>query len=106
MDVYSKIQCYGQVNYFWHGAKRVPVAFVPFGVSAVNFLGISRLVCNILRDTGMLLDSRTKKAGLQCAGRSYATICMLDNIADLYQLTAAGAVVAGVLQTSVHASCC
>lgn len=94
--MYAKIQHYGLVNYFWHGAKRVPVAFIPFGVAAVNFAGISRLVTNILRDTGMLQDKNTAAAGLQCAGKSYATICLLDNIADLYQITAAGAVVAGV----------
>lgn len=44
----------------------------------------------------MLQDKNTAAAGLQCAGKSYATICLLDNIADLYQITAAGAVVAGV----------
>lgn len=62
-EVHAKIHHYGKVNYLWHGAKRVPVAFVPFGVSAVNFLGLSKLVANILRDTGMFKDAETKKAG-------------------------------------------
>ena len=62
-EVHGKIARYGRVNYLWHGAKRVPVAFVPFGVSAVNFLGLSKLVANILRDTGMFKDAETKKAG-------------------------------------------
>lgn len=62
-EVYGKIRHYGKVNYLWHGAKRVPVAFVPFGVSAVNFLGLSKLVANILRDTGMFQDPETTKAG-------------------------------------------
>lgn len=30
-DVRSKIQHLSRVNYLWHGAKRVPVSFVPFG---------------------------------------------------------------------------
>ena len=64
-DVYNRIHHYGKVNYLWHGAKRVPVAFVPFGVSAVNFLGLSKLVANILRDTGMFGDPETTKAGMQ-----------------------------------------
>lgn len=31
-DVRGKIQHLAKVNYLWHGAKRVPVAFVPFGL--------------------------------------------------------------------------
>jgi hypothetical protein len=69
---------------------------VPFGVSAVNFLGLSRLVANILRDTGMLKDSETKKAGLSLATQSLAKVLLLDNLADLYQLISASTVVAGV----------
>jgi hypothetical protein len=62
-EVFAKIQHYGQVNYFWHGAKRVPVAFIPLGVAAVNLLGLSRLVANILRDTGMFQDPEAQNAG-------------------------------------------
>ena len=98
-DVRAKIQHYGQVNYLWHGAKRVPVAFVPFGVAAVNFVGMSRLVTSILRDTGMLRDRGTQAACLQCAGKSYAAVCLLGNLSDLYEITAAGAVVAGAPPT-------
>lgn len=95
-EVYEKIAHYGKVHYLWHGVKRIPVSFVPFGVSAVNFLGLSRLVANILRDTGMLKDAETKKAGISLAGQSLAKVVFLDNLGDLYQLTAAGTVVAGM----------
>eukprot|EP00892_Ulva_mutabilis_P008664 jgi/Ulvmu1/616/UM001_0624.1 len=95
-DVAGRIQHLGKVNYLWHGAKRVPVSFVPFGVSAVNFLGLSRLVAKILLKVGMLKDPATKKAGLLLAGQSYAKVFVLDNLGDLYQLTAAGTVVASL----------
>jgi hypothetical protein len=64
-QVHAKIHHYGKVNYLWHAAKRVPVAFIPFGVAAVNALGLSKLVVSILSDTGMLRDSEAKKAGAQ-----------------------------------------
>ncbi|NJR43515.1 MAG: hypothetical protein HC767_13540 [Akkermansiaceae bacterium] len=80
-EVYGKIQHYGKVNYLWHGAKRVPVAFVPFGVAAVNFLGLSKLVANILRDTGMLQDTETKKAGAHACDAAGNT---LTNALNLY----------------------
>ena len=49
--------------------KRVPVAFVPFGVSAVNFIGLSRLVARILLTTGMASNKATNQAGVTLAGQ-------------------------------------
>jgi hypothetical protein len=95
--VYNETEHYGRVNYFWHGAKRVPVAFLPFGVAAVNFVSTSRLVGNMLRDTGMLGHVSTEEAGLKGAGKSFRNWFPLDNISELYQFTTAGAVIAGVL---------
>jgi hypothetical protein len=95
----EKILHYGKVNYFWHGAKRLPAAFVPFGVSAVNFIEIFLLVGNVLRDTGMLQDSGAKADLLQSAGRSSVAAFLLDYTADLCQIIAAGAVVAGAEKT-------
>jgi hypothetical protein len=104
--VYSLTEHYGRVNYFWHAAARLPAALVPFGVSTVNFIGMSRLVGNMLRDTGMLEERNTKSAGLKCAWQSYGPFCAVDNISELYQVTAAGAVVAGVLQHAHTIDCC
>lgn len=59
-----------------HGLKRAPVAFVPFGVAAVNFIGLSRLVAKILLATGMAHDDATKKSGLTLAGQAYAKVCL------------------------------
>lgn len=51
-DIFARIRQWSNVNYFWHGLKRAPVAFVPFGVSAVNLAGLSRLVGRVLEATG------------------------------------------------------
>ena len=60
-----------------------PTAEQHVGVSAVNFLGLSRLVAKILLKVGMLKDSETKKAGLLLAGQSYAKVFLLDNLGVL-----------------------
>lgn len=86
----NKLQHYGQVNYFWHTARRLPVVFVPFGVAAVNVIGICRLVGSILRDMGMLQSGCTKHGSLQCAGSSHATVFLLDSISDIYQMSSSG----------------
>jgi hypothetical protein len=69
------------------------VAFVPFGVAAVNLIGISRLVAKIFLATGMAKDRATKKAGVSLAGQAYAKVFILDNMSDLYQFLAASTVV-------------
>lgn len=42
-DVREKIQHLGKVNYLWHGAKRVPVSFVPFGVPLASSFSATHL---------------------------------------------------------------
>jgi hypothetical protein len=66
---------------------------VPFGVSAINFIGLTRLVAKVLIATGMAKDQATKKSGVSLAGKAYATALILDNISDLYQFVAGGTVV-------------
>jgi hypothetical protein len=71
----------------------MPVAFVPFGVAAVNFVGLSRFVAKVLLATGMARDRATKGAGLSLASQAYAKVFVLDNISDMYQFAAGGTVV-------------
>jgi hypothetical protein len=80
------------ISQYRHGLKRMPVAFVPFGVSAMNFIGLTRLVTKILFTTGMAKDHATKATGVSLAGQAYAKVLILDNIGDMYQLLAAGTI--------------
>jgi len=111
---------WGNVNYVWHGCKRAPLAFVPFGVSAVNFVGLSRLVGRVLsvtgacpltqhcsltrahltadcsRGAGMLQDTQAKKAAIGMAAQQYAKTFILDETADVYQFIVSSSVVASL----------
>ena len=50
--VMENIWKWGDINYVWHGMKRMPVSFVPFAVAAVNAIGMMRLVTRVLTVTG------------------------------------------------------
>jgi hypothetical protein len=73
--------------------KRAPIAIVPFGVAAINLVGLSRLVTRIFLATGMAKDRATSKAGVSLAAQAYAKTYVLDSAGDVYQLLAASTIV-------------
>lgn len=87
-DLAGRLAPWRRVAYVWHGLKRAPFAFVPFGVAAVNFLGMSRLVSRALGAAGMLQDSGAQRAGLSLAAQAYAQVSHSVAAADCISATA------------------
>ena len=94
-DVSQRVDKYKHVNKLQHGMKRGAVAFIPMGVYAVNFLGITRLVRKMLKKTGMLDNKEAKKAATFEAAITGVAVSMIDGLGDVYQMTITATLLAG-----------
>eukprot|EP00898_Chlorokybus_atmophyticus_P001510 jgi/Chlat1/235/Chrsp1S03136 len=84
-DIKVKTEKYGKVEVATHFLKRASVALVPFGVLAVNFLGICRLVAKMMKKVGMMSDKTTRTAAQKEGSMVLAKGYMWETMGDAYQ---------------------
>ncbi|PNH10274.1 hypothetical protein TSOC_003013 [Tetrabaena socialis] len=92
-DLQARVAPFAKVNAPWHFLSRASVALVPFGVMTVNFLGIVRLMANLLQVVGMRGDTSANKALSMLGAQNAALVIAVDSLVsgDSKPAAAAGA---------------
>ncbi|EFJ44928.1 hypothetical protein VOLCADRAFT_94709 [Volvox carteri f. nagariensis] len=83
-DLHDRVAHLSRVNAPLHFLTRASVALVPFGVMTVNFLGILRLMANMLQCVGMRGDTSANKSLGLLGAKNAALVSAVDSLGDVY----------------------
>ncbi|GLC43230.1 hypothetical protein PLESTF_000406300 [Pleodorina starrii] len=93
-ELQGRVAHLGKVSAPLHFLSRASVALVPFGVMTVNFLGILRLMANMLQCVGMRGDSSANRALGLLGAKSAAFVTAIDSMGDVYSFAVFSTVLA------------